>query len=310
MRIINAVCSIITLSALMIISAPVDSDALPSYARNSGESCFSCHSGSDSTSGSIDRLLMEDRSNNKMDPVSGLNLKAGLKVHTYPAQKFGAELVPAGYRDDQNLSGLSGYIGVGNFEASLGFMGGSGANPLYANHASDSALWYRLAYAPTIGDFGLSFGVMGFSSQYNSANFGREAVSGLAEGKSYGLDANINGKIGKLTLAFTAVYLNYDDDLSNAILSNTSDSFSSDAFRASAKVGYKTFGMDAEYKTYKPFENPARLDELVAENYASIGAKLDIADNVTLRSQYSTFGVDKEVIKENSEFRLGVYTGF
>jgi len=292
--------------------------SMPNYARQPGVSCLSCHSGLSSQS-QVDAFSQKEGSKVLfVSPISSGKLKAGVSMHKGKAdlswasppvsQAFAESISPQGRSGKGSvLSGLSGFISGESFYAALGFLGQK-TGILPSADKSSSSLWYRVGYTPQLGSVNLDMGVFGDTKVVDRLAASR--LSNLPElGKetgTIGVDANAVSDLGDMTLSLKAVYLNSGEPLVNT---GTQPLEGSNGFGASARLGIsRNFGLSAAYHTYtgKTWDSGFRQDAAV------IGADVNIADKVTLKSQYTSYGLDKNALTgtDGGAFSILLITGF
>ncbi|VAX22516.1 hypothetical protein MNBD_NITROSPINAE04-1148 [hydrothermal vent metagenome] len=317
----------IAVSAVVIVLGSGYSSAMPNFARESGVSCFSCHTQPTKSlkeASLLSNVLPEESVYSA--PISE-DLKTGISIHTTWADSVWSDISRlrnspvagrshsanvnnrSGNADNRELdsfTGLSSYIDGGSFFAGLSVMRLSNnlTNETQGNNASDLSLWYRIAYTPKLRGFNMALGVFGTSSAVQRFNLmGVESTEKATDPKTYGLDAKIAGRIGDITLDLKAMYMNTGKE--NALVKRDSDIL--DGFSAAAQVGIKQlFGLSADYRTYKRING----NEVAKGKVASIGAWVNIANNMTLASKYTAFGIDKNILTEDGVFSLLFITSF
>ncbi len=325
--------SVLALAAVAVTFFPCESSALPSYARQSGVSCFDCHSKTASglnptqllRTAQPEELVLEGRTVLSAAPT--VNLKAGLQIHSYPSstgsefarrltsrslysELTGGQTIGANMDRAEALAGFSGFIGSDMFMASMGLLNPSFGFSLPYSDDKNTSIWYRFAFTPKVWGLDLTLGVFGASNKTDGNTLlSKEIVEDFVSVRSFGLDARIQGKIGKVSLDLKTVYSNIDAE-EGAPRQVSKQGETSDSFSAMAQVGFnETFGFSASYRTYKT------LDETVGgisapEESATIGAWINIAENLVLQPQYTTFRVDERMTGKDGEFRLRFFSGF
>ncbi|MBI5814992.1 MAG: hypothetical protein HZB29_05220 [Nitrospinae bacterium] len=315
------------LTLALVLSLAGIGNAMPNYARSPGVSCFSCHSRISSGPASPVAQFASDEisggSTLYVAPLTNGKLKAGLAIH-----KDKADQTWAGFASDNGfatsgvsgergksssggsmLSGLSGFISGEKFYAALGFIGRK-TGFLDSETAADTGLWYRVGYAPQFGPVNLDMGLFGDAADMK--NFSPSRISDIYNGLGnkngvVGLDAGAQGSIGDdVSLSLKAVYLNSGDPLLKDRAYYTDGS---NGFGAAARIGIgKSFGVSAAYHTYmgKTGESSYRQDA------ATIGADYNVSGKVTLKSQYTSYGLDKNALtgQDGGAFSILLISGF
>jgi len=323
------------LLSLIVAVYPGEGFAMPSYARQSGVSCFGCHS---QTSGLENAQLLTGGQSGKF-ALEGLtvlsvapskNLKVGISVHTRPSWNgsfsngsfsvqrpdldnynpdLGNQLNQTG-----NMAGFSGFIGSDLFLASIGLLNPSLGYALQYDGNSDSSVWYRLAFTPRFGGLNFTLGLFGSSNNTGPNNLlGRNAVNDFISAKSFGLDAGVRGAIGPVSVDLKTVYSNSGLVETGLVGRNIRQGEASDSFNAMAKIGFsKTFGLSAAYSTYGSFTDYAAYapSYQLREEEATIGAWINLTDNVTVQPEYTTYKVDKQLDDREGEFKLRFFSEF
>jgi len=318
------------LLSLIVVVYPSESFAMPSYARQSGVSCFGCHS---QTSGLEDVKLLADEPSSKFT-LKGLtvlsvapakNLKVGISVHTRPSwggsfsdQSSDLRYYNPGLRNQLdgtgNMAGFSGFIGSDLFLASIGLLNPSLGYALSYDGSQDSSVWYRLAFTPRFAGLDFTLGLFGSSNNTGPSRlFGRQAVNDFISTKSFGLDASVRGAIGQVSVDLKTVYSNSGFE-TGFVGRNIGPDEASDSFNAMAKIGFnETFGLSAAYSTYGAFTDYAAAytpSSLLREEETTIGAWINLSDNITVQPEYTTYKVNRQLDDREGEFKLRFFSGF
>jgi len=223
----------------------------------------------------------------------------------------------SGLARDNTMSGLYGFFASDSFVARVGFRSSvSRHNPPYAVNPSfkenpESSLWYRFALKPNIGWLGFTLGVFGSTSKWLSVlPFNKENVTENDNFRpdTFGMDAQLQGKLGDVTLGLKAVYLSgIDMDRSGSTVTSPA---LTNGFSAEAQLGInKSFGLSAIYRTYQP-ASVYTENEGIMEKAATIGAWINLSENIVLQPQYTTYGGYGQVINRGEEFSFRLLTGF
>lgn len=320
----------VALSALLIVAVyPGESFAMPSYARQSGVSCFGCHS----QTGGLEEsklLAIEQSSEFSLEGLTVLSvapvtsLKVGISVHTKPSLDRSFSIrrsdldnhIP-GLKNRQgragSMAGFSGFIGSDLFLASVGLLNPSLGYALPYDQNSDSSVWYRFAFTPSLGGLDFTLGLFGSSNNTGPDRLlGRQAVNDFISAKSFGLDARVRGAIGPVSIDLKTVYSNtgFETGLSRR---NIGQDEVSDSFNAMAKIGFnKAFGLSAAYRTYDAFNDYSAetVSPQLREEAATIGAWINLTENVILQPQYTTYKTSKQMDDREGEFKLRFFSGF
>jgi len=317
----------ITLLAIAVaILVPSGAWSMPNYARQQGVSCFSCH-----TQPNVAALAESVKVSGESDSVAlkGVSgIKAGVSVHTAPStqsswnnlEKVGRDLGvqhETSNTDDKQAQGVSAYMGGDTFYASLSLLNTRLSEfrdtiALSSSPASQS-VWFRFAYTPTIAGLNLAMSVFGETAGRSAE---ADPSTGISAGRgsslkadSIGLDAQAQGAIGNLIVNLKAMYMNSGSSSASLPLSGETRNLSSvtDGLGASARIGGKSFGLNAAYRTYKGTAGNA----VAVESAATIGADMNITDRITLKSQYTSYGVSLDSGKpQDGAFSLWLISGF
>lgn len=307
-----------------LLLAPSVAWSMPNYARQPGVSCFSCHT-------QINVAEMEQATHSSKD-AAGVTLKslggikAGVSLHGSPSsqpawndvEKYRRDLVSqrvASYTDSKQSAaqGVSAYMAGDSFYASLSLLNArlnEIKDSLNFSSPSSQSLWFRFAYTPTVAGLNLAMSVFGESVAPKAASGAVADVERLSPLKteSIGLDAQVQGAIGGFMVNLKAMYMNSGSASGSLPLMGETRNLNSvtDGYGASARIGVKSFGLSAAYRTYKGLSGNTEA----FENTASIGADLNIADRVTLKSQYTSYGVSLDGPPLDGAFSLWLISGF
>jgi hypothetical protein len=177
--------------------------------------------------------------------------------------------------------------------------------------SSPQSLWYKFAYTPTIAGLNLAMGVFGETTRSAQPSGPSTDVYGrasLMKADSIGLDAQAQGTIGGLMVNLKAMYMNSGSSYATPPLNGETRILSSvsDGYGASTRIGVKSFGLNAAYRTYKGTSGNAEA----FENAASIGADFNIANKITLKSQYTSYGTSLDNRPQDGAFSLWLISGF
>lgn len=291
------------------VLAPSWAWGMPNYARQQGGSCFSCHTqtnmGFSADNGKSSGVALQN--------VAGI--KAGVSVHAAPStQPVWNNFDKAGHEPDgQQTQGVSAYMEGNSFYASLSLLNAR------LNEFKDSislsspsqSVWFKFAYTPTIAGLNLAMSVFGETVMGSTeAKAATDIYGRLSSLKtdSIGLDAQAQGAIGGLMVNIKAMYMNFGSSSSSLPPSAETRSLNSvtDGFGASARIGGESFGLNAAYRTYKGTVGSAEA----FENAATIGADMNIANRITLKSQYTSYGVSLDSRPQDGAFSLWLISGF
>ncbi|VAX21263.1 hypothetical protein MNBD_NITROSPINAE01-1298 [hydrothermal vent metagenome] len=307
----------LVITAVLVFATGNLCSAMPNYARQSGVSCFDCHSKTVNPVGKMKPVTSDTPSAYSVPVAKGVG--AGFSIHTSQTESVWSDITSLQQggepklrlnshsdeaQNSRTLKGISTQINSKSFTAGLGLVR-KGLTP-DSKQSQDMSVWYRLAYKPSLGRINMTVGLFGSSSSYGEGSpLGLKGPYMSFAPESYGLDAKINGRIGKVTLDLKAMYLSRNTHPAESALGNNGVD---DGFSASAKVSlYDAFGLSAAYRTYKR----ALVQASDSGNVTSIGAWLNLADNMTLASKYTSFGSsDKEILTEDSVFSLLFITSF
>ncbi len=296
--------------------------SMPNYARQSNVSCFTCHSQpADTLGASTDS---KDSANDLYSsPDNGIQAK--LKAHTSGSEAASTEVsgirsrqvtelyLTKGDKYDRGLNGLSGHLNGKGFYANLSLFSLDQKMADPEGKSSPMTVWYRFGVAPKVGGVDLALGVFGEMVSLDGAPT-RSATRTDDETDTIGLDAKIKGQIGNVTLNLKAMYLNSVSSYVTATSMRTGRSQGavyaqelSEGFGAAARLNIrKVFGLSAAYRTYKSKD----AQDPTQTNLASIGAWVNLSEDITLESQYTTVGENSSFLTEESAFTLLFISSF
>ena len=302
-------------AAMALMSALTGpSYALPSLARDSKVSCASCH-----YKNSTNLLVLEPVSSKKKDILSSKSkIQAGIKFYA-DTSKPSRVKIPNGQvelgsgLDSANPAGVSGYVGIDLFQASVGWTGPGNDSPASGQAALRNDVWYRLAVTPNAMGLDFTFGVFGSGgvkpAKESSSAWPAQAGSHLPfafRNASLGVDAGVSANLGEYSVDLQTMYIpgkgieKQEGDIPTL-------SQEKDTFGAKAQLGIGgDFGLTASYfSAYKPSDGGA------PEKTASIGAWLKIKNNIRIMPEYTIYGPDRGLAtKGGGEFQLRFFTGF
>jgi len=178
--------------------------------------------------------------------------------------------------------------------------------------SSPQSVWFKFAYTPTIAGLNLAMSVFGETMTRSTQAGAPMDLYGRAssmKADSIGLDAQAQGTtFGGLMVNLKAMYMNSGPSSTSLpfkgetrILGNVTDGYG-----ASARIGGKSFGLNAAYRTYKGTTGNTEA----FENAATIGADLNIASKITLKSQYTSYGTSLDSRPQDGAFSLWLISGF
>ena len=302
--------------------------ATPNYARQQGISCLGCHA----LSSPMNSNGSEEADAAIRGVTSSLNqtessIKAGVSIQTKPAGSlFGYKTLYPGAEENaltgknDEVKSLTGFVGNKLFNATV-FMittntGESDSATGKEGGAQSASVTYRLAYTPKLGAVGLSLGLFGESHKDRNnnnivVNEGYSGPSRLSVAGAYGIDARINSQVGPVSLGFAAKYLTQGEgESSSSHYGEKIGAEVADGFKASAQVGFsRTFGLSAAYRTYRG--KTADNAETLVENRASVGAWVNLNEQITVESQFSsTIPSEETTVIDESAFTLLFLTSF
>lgn len=330
MRSVYLLTAVLT-ACFAVLLIPGESSAMPSYARQSGASCFSCHS----QTGELNKIKLLTAEPSTKFALEGLtvlsvapvtNLKVGLALHTQPSSdisfpilksdqtNYNSGLIKNQQGQAVNMTGFSGFIGSDLFLATIGLLNPSLGYALPYDDNSASSVWYRLAFTPSLGGLDFTLGLFGSSNNTGPTTLlGRQAVNDFISAKSFGLDARVRGAIGPVSVDFKTVYSNTGLESWVTKREIGQGAEVSDSFNASATIGFnETFGLSAAYRTYGAFTDYTAdtTNSQLSEGAATIGAWINLTENVVLQPQYTTYKVNSQMTDKDGEFKLRFFSGF
>lgn len=302
--------------------APSWAWSMPNYARQQGISCFACH-----TQPNVGALANSGKSSadiSNLLPGRVGAIKSGVSVYSSPStQPTWNDLVKAGREpasqpgaantDIKQAQGISAYMTGDSFYASLSLLNAR------LNQFKDSislgqpqqSVWFKFAYTPTIAGLNLAMSVFGETMMRQAEAGSSNDLYGRAsslKADSVGLDAQAQGAFGGLMVNLKAMYMNSGSSSGSLPLKGETRILNSvtDGYGASARIGGSTFGLNAAYRTYKGTAGNTEA----FENAATIGADLNIANKITLKSQYTSYGPTLGNLPQDGEFSLWLISGF
>jgi hypothetical protein len=306
--------------AAVFFAVPGLSSALPSYARDSKVSCLSCHYKNSAGYAAPEDIIRKDQEALSFSPKD--KVRAGVKFYSDPAKPGGAakfatqrptamEIRP---ESPKPMAGLSGYLGMELFQASVGWINPAAGSPSPLAGGPDlrGEVWYRLAVTPSALGLDFSLGLFGSGSRKASTqddDSGQRSGGGLDmpfpfRSSSMGVDAGVGGELGGVRLDFKTSYYSGQGP-NNTGGPKPPYAGGPGVFAAKAQVGINgDFGLTASYSSSKPSDgNP--------DKSASIGAWLKIKDGIKIMPEYTIYGPDGDLTgKGSAEFQLRFFTGF
>jgi hypothetical protein len=250
-------------------------------------------------------------------------IRSGISVYSSPStQPTWNDLVKAGREptsqpgvantDFKQAQGVSAYMTGDSFYTSLSLL------TARLNEFKDSisigppqqSVWFKFAYTPTVVGLNLAMSVFGETAMRQSETPATDIYGRASSLKadSVGLDAQAQGAIGGLMVNLKAMYMNSGSSSGSRPLKGETRTLSSvtDGYGASARIGGTSFGLNAAYRTYKGTTGNAE----VFENAATIGADMNIANKITLKSQYTSYGPSLGSQPQDGAFSLWLISGF
>jgi len=292
-----AVGAIMT-TAFVVVDAR-SAHALPSFARQNGVSCVSCHAKPSDVKQLATAAVAEEKRASENVAAPSLppsrRFDAGLAIHTDSSSSRDARSEPD--PDDMRLaihaadarralSGMTGFISLQRFNAQVGFANRVETAPTDTDRF-DPAVWYRLGYAPANGGAGLSFGVFGDTGAMNNQpDVEAPTLRTFTSPRTVGLDAQVRGVVGGYALDLTAMYMSADDEETDARWTEGKINLT-DGFSAAARLGLtRALSLTAAYRTYKGKDATGAV---YGEKITSLGARLSLSDQTSLASWYTTY---------------------
>ncbi len=242
-------------------------------------------------------------------------LKAGVSLHNAPStQPAWNNLDKAGREPDgKQPQGISAYMEGNSFYASLSLLNArlNEFRDTISLGSPSQSVWFKFAYTPTIAGLNLAMSVFGETMTGSTEAGAATGIYGRIpslKADSIGIDAQAQGAIGNLMVNIKAMYMNSGSSSASLPLSGETRSLNSvtDGFGASARVGGENFGLNAAYRTYKGTTGNTEA----FENAATIGADMNIANRITLKSQYTSYGVSLDSRPQDGAFSLWLISGF
>ncbi len=192
---------------------------------------------------------------------------------------------------DGEATGLTGYAGSSMFFAAVGLWGPAVGAP---DTGFDLSTVYRAAVTPTLGGFDTMVGVFGYAGKTKCVNCGSvgpmDGMSSSGNGtgslqefktESFGVDAQAQGELGGMTLEVQAQYV---DISASDVLQKKGNGWS-----VLAELGItKAVGVQAAQSSYT--DKSGSADKTT--DATTLGIFWNIAQNVTLRPEYSIYSGD------------------
>ncbi|MBF0290909.1 MAG: hypothetical protein HQK86_02000 [Nitrospinae bacterium] len=296
--------------------------SMPNYARQQGISCFACH-----TQPNVGALANNGKNSadiSSLLPKGAGSIKSGVSVYTSPStQPTWSDLVKAGREpasqpgvantDFKQTQGISAYMTGDSFYASLSLLNArfTQFKDSISIGQPQQSVWFKFAYTPTIAGLNLAMSVFGETMMRQAEAGESNNLYGRAsslKADSVGLDAQAQGAFGGLLVNLKAMYMNSGSPYGSLPLKGETRILNSvtDGYGASARIGGQTFGLNAAYRTYKGTAGNAEA----FENAATIGAELNIANKITLKSQYTSYGPSLDTMPKDGAFSLWLISGF
>lgn len=304
------------------VFAPSWAWSMPNYARQQGISCFSCHT--QPNMGSLTENVKGSGESSSVTLKGVGGIKAGVSVHNAPStqpawnnlDKAGRELgsqQEIANTDARQAQGVSAYMEGNSFYASLSLLNArlNEFRDTISLGSPSQSVWFKFAYTPTIAGLNLAMSVFGETMTGSTEAGAATDIYGRIpslKADSIGIDAQAQGAIGNLMVNIKAMYMNSGSSSASLPLSGETRNLNSvtDGFGASARVGGESFGLNAAYRTYKGTTGNTEA----FENTATIGADLNISNKITLKSQYTSYGVSLDSRPQDGAFSLWLISGF
>lgn len=250
-------------------------------------------------------------------------IKAGVSVHTAPSSRT-AWNDPKVWRepgdqqgtsntDTKQTQSVSAFMSGDTFYASLSLLNArlNEIKDSMSPTSSPQSVWFKFAYTPTIAGLNLAMSVFGETVARSTEQGPSMDLYGRAsslKADSIGVDAQAQGTIGGLMVNLKAMYMNSGSSSGSLPLKGETRILNSvtDGFGASTRIGGKNFGLNAAYRTYKGTTGNTEA----FENAATIGADFNIANKITLKSQYTSYGVSLDSRPQDGAFSLWLISGF
>ena len=306
-----------------------DAFALPSFARDSKVSCFSCHYKSSAQYISSTQLVDEDRE--LVSFSSKTKGRVGIRVHGDPVKSTGKDKISQMFlpsdsrsRSQSEVGGLSGYYNGDMFQASVGWLNPK-SSVMFLDEAptAGAEMWYRLALTPSAGGVNFTIGLFGaggrMEESQDSADSGGNGVADYFsipfKTSAVGIDAGVSGAVAGLSVKLKTIYLSGNGlDINGHRLGDSDPrSAPSSSLSAKAQVGIgRDFGLSATYSTYM-LGDGAQVGAPVPgqEKSATIGAWIKIKDKINIMPEYTIYGPEQQWLDKGSgEFYLRFFTGF
>jgi len=299
---------------------------MPNYARQQGGSCFSCHAQPNGGALTEDGKSSTDAASVTLKEAGGI--KAGVSVHTVPSStatqpgwddigKAGRE--PSGQQgaastETKQAQAVSAFMSGDTFYASLSLLNArlSEIKDSMSLTSSPQSAWFKFAYTPTIAGLNLAMSVFGETMTRSTQTGVPMDLYGRAssmKADSIGLDAQAQGTtFGGLMVNLKAMYMNSGPSSASLPLKGETRLLSNvtDGYGAAARIGGQSFGLNAAYRTYKGTTGNTEA----FENTATIGADFNIANKITLKSQYTSYGNSLNSRPQDGAFSLWLISGF
>jgi len=199
--------------------------------------------------------------------------------------------------------GLTLYAGGDMFFAAVGLWGPA---PDKADTGFDLSTYYRLAFTPTVADMNLMIGVYGVAGETKCVDCldSTDGKKNTIKTEAFGVDAQLQGEVAGMPLEVQAVYATAGGDApSDARTSNLYTK--ADGFSAAAELSLNPIiGVALGYGNYT---NKSGAKD-VSTNAVTVGLPINLAQNVTLRPEYTTYGDDGR--PKDNKFTLMLFAGF
>ena len=168
----------------------------------------------------------------------------------------------------------------------------------------DLSTYYRAAFTPNVGDMDLMVGIFGTAGETKCVNCESASVETTKKTESFGVDAQLQGEVGGMTLEVQAMYLVAGGDAPSD--ANTSRLFTkSNGYSGSINLGFHPkAGASVAYSSYTDESGASDVDT----EATVVGLWYMLAQNISIRPEYAFYSNDGR--SNDSQLLFMLFAGF